>query len=123
MMAQPVVACCLFGHAAAAQKASEVADPPCDDSSMQMAPAEKADAELDTNDCPRCYDCDSTAMQAQASDDSATLSAASAEIPHAVLAAQFPKFAHRPVILKTGPPGEISLPLSTPITLKQRLLV
>lgn len=121
--AQPVMACCLVGHDAVAQDAALVSDPPCHDSGMQMSPADHADAAKDTGDCPGCNDCDSPLMQAQAADDSTLLSSSSAEISDAVLAAQFPGFAHRPVIFKTGPPGAPKLPLSTPITLKQRLLI
>jgi len=120
---QPVMACCLVGHEAAAQETSQVASPPCHDSSMQMASGQNVDTEQHSDECPGCYDCDSALMQAQASDDSTALSASSSEVPYAVLAAQFPGFAHDPVIFKTGPPGEPSLPLSTPITLKQRLLI
>lgn len=121
--AQPVMACCLAGHGAVAQKVAQVSDPPCHDSGMQMAPADKAGAAQDTDDCPGCYDCDSPLMQAQEAEDSTLLSSSSAEIPYAMLAVQFPRFAHQPVIFKTGPPGAPQLPLSTPITLKQRLLI
>jgi len=120
---QPVMACCLVGHEAAAQETSQVASPPCHDSGMPMAPAENTDTEEGSNECPGCYDCDSALMQAQTSDDSTALTASSAEVSYAVLAAEYPGFAHAPVIFKTGPPGEPSLPLSTPITLKQRLLI
>jgi len=121
--AQPVMACCLVGHGAVAQDVAQVSDPPCHDTGMQMAPADDTDATRDTDDCPGCYDCDSPLMQAQATDDSTLLSSSSVEISYAVLAAQFPGFAHRPVVFKTGPPGAPQLPLSTPITLKERLLI
>jgi len=123
LAAQPVMACCLVGQAAAAQETSQVASPPCHDSGMQMAPAQNANTEQDSDECPGCYDCNSALMQAQASDDSTALSASSAEVSYVVLAAEYPGFGHDPVIFKTGPPGEPSLPLSTPITLKQRLLI
>jgi len=119
MAAQPVMACCLVGHDAAVQ----VSEPPCHDTGMDMAPTDDGEAAQGTDDCPGCFDCDGPLIKAQGLGDGAVLAASSTDIPFAVLAARFSGFAHPQVIFKTGPPGEPQLPLSTPISLKQRLLI
>jgi len=123
MAAQPAMACCLTGHPASVAEAAQKDTPPCHAPGMQMAAAGTPDTPDTSTDCPGCDGCDSAVMQAQASGDNLILSGAASEIPLAVLSAQFPGFSYRPVIFRTGPPGEPARPLTTPISLKQRLLI
>jgi len=121
--AQPVMACCLVGHPAPALEVVQDANPLCHGNGMPMAPVASDDPDQGNDDCPSCDDCDRPVMLAQASDDSAVLSAVPPEFPLAALDAKFSGFGHEPTILKTGPPDDPPLPLATPITLKQRLLI
>lgn len=123
IVAQPVMGCCLVGHPAPALEVVQDANPFCHGNGMPMAPVASDDPDQGNDDCPGCDDCDSPVMQAQASDDSAVLSAVALEIPLAAFDAKFRGFGHEPTILKTGPPDDPTLPLTTPITLKQRLLI
>lgn len=75
------------------------------------------------SDCPGCYDCENPVMQSQSGEGGVVLPAMGAEFALAPIDANFPGFAHRSIVQKTGPPS-VSLPrLATPITLKQRLLI
>lgn len=122
---QPIMACCLAGHAEPAASHTSVDVPPChgeaplsahgDGKTGQQPPAPM--------DCPSCLDCDSAVMQAQSFENGALLKQLSPEIPLAVIASRFEGFGHTETIFKTGPPGDPPLPLSTPIILKQRLLI
>lgn len=122
---QPIMACCLAGHAEPAASHTSVEAPPCHGEAPLSA---HGDSETDQQkpapmDCPGCLDCDSAVMQAQSFENGALLTQLSAEIPLAVIASQFEGFGHTETVFKTGPPGDPTLPLSTPITLKQRLLI
>ena len=122
---QPIMACCLAGHAEPAASDTSVEAPPCHGEAPLSA---LGDNETDQQppspmDCPGCLDCDSAVMQAQSFENGALLTQLSPEIPLAVIASRFEGFGHTETIFKTGPPGDPPLPLSTPITLKQRLLI
>lgn len=122
---QPIMACCLTGHAESAASHTSVEAPPChgeaplsthgDSKTDQQPPAPM--------DCPGCLDCDSAVMQAQSFETGALLTQLSPEMSLAVITSRFEGFGHTETIFKTGPPGDPPLPISTPITLKQRLLI
>lgn len=121
--AQPVMACCIEGHSAPVILAEQNVEPPCHDDGMPMAADPGAQAGHERSDCPGCYDCEFSVMQSQSAGGSAVLPAMGAEFALAPIDANFPGFAHRSIVQKTGPPS-VSLPrLATPITLKQRLLI
>ncbi|MEL7322552.1 MAG: hypothetical protein AAFN03_11215 [Pseudomonadota bacterium] len=122
---QPVMACCLTGHAEPAASHTSVEAPPCHG---EASPASHGDTKTDQPspspmDCPGCLDCDSAVMQAQSFENGVTLTQLSSETPMAVIASRFEGFGHTETVFKTGPPGDAPAPLSTPITLKQRLLI
>lgn len=73
--------------------------------------------------CSGCADCDGAVMQAQIYDKSATPASGPSETPIRILDARFEGFGHRAIALKTGPPGDAPFLRSTPIALKQRLLI
>ncbi len=127
LAAQPVMACCLAGHAGTTAVAAAPASPPCHDAGMDMGAEANADAGATHGrgpaHCPGCLDCDSPVMQAQASDGGAILAGTRPDVPLALRAADFPGFATRPVVLKTGPPDAAPRRHETPLTLKQRLLI
>ncbi len=125
--AQPVMACCFLGHAEPAAEmvggdALQCHDGAVDKSASIGSRADRAPITA-LSDCPGCDDCDNPIMRAQNSGDSLVMASTVTEIPFVTVAVQFPGFAYPPIILKTGPPGELSLNLPTPITLKQRLLI
>ena len=122
---QPVMACCLTGHGEAAIADADTATPSCHDATESMS-----DVSLGVShempgpvDCPGCLDCDSAIMQAQSIDDSALLTQLLSDVPIAVLSAKFTGFGYKTTVYKTGPPVDPPLKASTPISLKQRLLI
>jgi hypothetical protein len=123
---QPIMACCLAGHAEPVASHTSVDKPPCHGEAPLSA---HGDSKMDQQqlpapmDCPGCLDCDSAVMQAQTFETGALLTQLSPEIPLAVIDSRFEGFGQAETIFKTGPPGDPPLPLSTPITLKQRLLI
>jgi hypothetical protein len=125
--AQPLMACCLDGHSASATELAQDNTMNCHDSAMPMPASHGSSADPGPNtaldECPGCDDCNHPIMQAQNPGDVLSVFSLVLEIPFATLAAQFPGFAHPPLHTKTGPPGASALPLNTPITLKQRLLI
>jgi len=122
---QPVMACCLTGHGepAITEAASEA--PPCHgEVPAQHQTSNTGDHDQPTPaDCPGCFDCDSAIMQAQTFDTNILLTQSSNQAPLAIIAARFDGFEYKPVVLKTGPPGDPPPTHYTPITLKQRLLI
>ncbi len=124
-VAQPVMACCLAGHQSA-QAAVERAEPPCHDAADKGTTdfaVNKYDAP-DPADCPGCVDCDILILASQAPDNLGRVTANVAD--DAVTMAPdmgFAGFEPELPTLATGPPRDTSLPLRTPISLKQRLLI
>lgn len=125
LAARPVMACCLTGHGETAMAEMKVESPPCHDevAAGHHGAAEEKQKPSSPFDCPGCIDCDTAVMQAHSVDDGAVLNQLPSEIPFIVLAARFDGFEHKSTVFKTGPPGDPPLPLPTPITLKQRLLI
>lgn len=125
MAARPVMACCLTGHGEPQITQASADMPPCH--GEQSAPEhseQTGDHERPSPaDCPGCFDCDAGVMQAQSFDDGTLLVQNSTEIPVAILTARFEGFEHKSIVLKTGPPGDPPRIHTTPITLKQRLLI
>lgn len=121
--AQPVMACCLAGHAEA-QIAQMSAEPPCHGDTHDAAPGAQTDAHdlANPRDCPGCPDCDRAAIGAQNFDDQAVLATGPSETPAGETATDFAGFEPRRVVLTTGPPRDPPLLHSSPVTLKQRLL-
>jgi len=98
--------------------------PPCHSDrqgAKQHAPAPSDTANL--FGCPGCADCNIAIVQAVSSVADAALAAGASEIPHTALSEQYVTQAFTPLAMKTGPPGATPGLLSTPITLKQRLLI
>jgi hypothetical protein len=125
LAAGPVMACCLTGHTQSAALYTSTETLPCHDAA---SPSGHEDAKAEQPaplpvDCPECVDCDSAVMQAQSFDHSVSLTQLTPEVHFAVIAARFEGFEHKATILATGPPGDPPLPLSTPMSLKQRLLI
>lgn len=125
VVTQPIMACCLTGHAEPAASHTSIEAAPCHG---EASPSSHVDTKTDqpspsTMDCPGCLDCDSAVMQAQSFQNGVTLTQLSSETPMAVITSRFEGFEHTATIFKTGPPGDPPLPLSTPIILKQRLLI
>ncbi|MEM6415590.1 MAG: hypothetical protein AAF720_13150 [Pseudomonadota bacterium] len=122
---QPIMACCLTGHAEPAASHTSIEAAPCHgEASLSSHGDTKTDQPSPSPmDCPGCLDCDSAVMQAQSFENGVTFTQLSPEIPVTVIASRFEGFGHSETIFKTGPPGDPPLPLSTPITLKQRLLI
>lgn len=126
LAAQPVMACCLTGHAQPA--ATEMsADMPCHDA-INSGPDHKDAAGPSTEnqngpDCPGCPDCNASTMQAQPSADETYQSKSAADFEFAAIEIRFTGFVPRSLVQATGPPRNWSLPVISPITLKQRLLI
>ncbi|MBA3069855.1 MAG: hypothetical protein FP825_15395 [Hyphomonas sp.] len=124
--AQPVMACCLTGHKVALV-AVERAELPCHGDTHDTAaqvPDSVANASSSQLDCPGCLDCDSLMMAVQAPDYSGVLTASTPETAVAMAPDMgFAGFEPQLPTLATGPPPNVSLPLRTPISLKQRLLI
>ncbi len=125
IVAQPVMACCLTGHGEPQITQASADMPLCH--GEQTAPEhseQNSDHERPSPaDCPGCIDCDAGVMQAQSFDDGTLLVQTSTEFPVAILTARFEGFGHKSTVLKTGPPGDPPRIHTTPITLKQRLLI
>ncbi|MFH1517225.1 MAG: hypothetical protein ABIH17_05000 [Pseudomonadota bacterium] len=124
--AQPVMACCLTGHEAPSVVA-EQAEPSCHGDTHDNA-AETQAGVTDTStgplDCPGCPDCDSLIMAVQAPDYTGILTASAPETAVAMAPKmEFAGFEPQFHTLATGPPRDVSLPLRSPISLKQRLLI
>ncbi|WP_370337593.1 hypothetical protein [Parvularcula marina] len=125
LAARPVMACCLTGDAEPVVAEFQTETPPChgETPASQHANADTANSDRDPSDCPGCFDCDAAIMQAHTVDDGALLTQITSEIPLVTLASRFAGFEHKPVVFKTGPPGDPPPLHHTPITLKQRLLI
>ena len=124
--AQPVMACCLSAHESTPVVA-ERAELPCHGDTHDAA-AQAQDGVANTSssrlDCPGCLDCDSLIMAVQAQEDPGFLAASAPdEAAEVAPGTRFAGFETRLLVLATGPPREVSLPLHTPISLKQRLLI
>lgn len=129
MVARPVMACCITGHNEAPSSVHSAETPSCHDaadSSEHTSSDTSGEMPGDMQgpmECPGCFDCDSAIMQAQTFDEGAVLTESLSEIPVALLTARFEGFHHNSTVLTTGPPGHAPPTNSTPITLKQRLLI
>ncbi len=128
LAAQPVMACCLTGHAPVAH-AGAGSPPPCHDSMAQMPATPDGQSRdiasgpgADPVDCPGCIDCDSTMMQAQSGGDTAVSPNTPGPVGLAAVETRFPGFEPRLMVRATGPPGRLFIAHTTPVTLKQRLL-
>lgn len=123
--AQPVMACCLTGHADVSV-AEITAEPPChgDAENGSVQARDGMHNASDPFDCPGCRDCDTAIMEAQVQHDWTVLtSVPSDDVPVIALEKRFPGFEPRLMVLSTGPPRDISFPLLSPVSLKQRLLI
>lgn len=123
--AQPVMACCITGHAAPAVEMAGMDDLPChnDDADGTIRADNDHRSMPDADDCPGCPDCNLPVMQGQVSGDTSVLPQPAPEVAIAVVAAQYPGHVPPPLILTTGPPAGQPLAPVTPLTLKQRLLI
>ena len=123
--AQPVMACCLAGHAdvVAVQNSTETA--PCHGEMSLSGHGKTVEAKHlpSPTECPGCLDCDTAVMQAQSFDSGVLLTKDSQETPLTILSARFDGFEHKITVFTTGPPGDRPVHRPTPITLKQRLLI
>jgi len=125
MVAQPVMACCVTGHAAPVVEMAEMDAPPCHNDDADGAIRADSDHRSmpDADACPGCPDCNLPAMQGQVSGDMSVLPQPAPEGALAVTAAQYPGHLPPPLILTTGPPAGPPKTPVTPLTLKQRLLI
>lgn len=125
LLAQPVMACCMAGHGDAHALAVSTDASPCHDAreDMDHVSSDASHPMPSSMDCPGCLNCDSALMQAQSADVAVALASTTIDAPISILETRFDGFQHASTVLKTGPPGDTPLPLFTPITLKQRLLI
>lgn len=122
---QPVMACCLAGHADAVTVQSPPETLPCH-GEMSHSDHGKTDAIYhlpSPTECPGCLDCDTAVTQAQSFDTNVLLTKDSQETSLTALTARFDGFEHKTTVFTTGPPGDPTISRPTPITLKQRLLI
>ena len=122
---QPVMACCLTGHADAVAAQSSTETPPChgEKSHSDHGKTDQANHLPSPTECPGCLDCDTAVMQAQSFDSGVLLTKDSQETPLTISSARFDGFEHKTMVFTTGPPGDLPVHRPTPITLKQRLLI
>ncbi len=123
--ARPVMACCLAGHDEAHGAETAVQAPPCHGVPQEGArhvPAAASDP-FNPFDCPGCVDCNVAVANADVPVADAVLAAGASEIPFTVLSTPFEAREFTPLALKTGPPGDPPALRSTPVSLKQRLLI
>ncbi|MBR9835066.1 MAG: hypothetical protein GYB42_07715 [Alphaproteobacteria bacterium] len=125
LVARPVMACCMVGHAQPVVSQAKVEAPSChtDQSSSVHDQMRHEQAPQSPLDCPGCLDCDTAIMQAQSADHGMLLPQVTSQMPIIAVASRFAGFEHKPIILKTGPPDVPPDTYPTPITLKQRLLI
>jgi len=119
--AGPVIDCCLLGHAEASVAVSQTDAPPChgaaDDASQpQPSPQEHSE-------CPGCTDCDAPMLQATAMDNAVAPASGHELQPAPVAARQWSGFDTPLVVRTTGPPSSSPPIRTSPISLKQRLLI
>jgi len=122
--AQPVMACCLTGHAEP-PRVQMPAEPACHDDMHDAAAGTPMDTHntADQPECPGSPGCDKAVMQAQAFEDWTVSTAGPVEIPAGVVEARYTGFEPHRIVLTTGPPRDRPPPLSSPVILKQRLLI
>ncbi|HRI99299.1 MAG TPA: hypothetical protein PKV67_00875 [Hyphomonas sp.] len=125
MAAQPVMACCITGHAAPAVEMAGMDGLPChnDDADGTIRANNDHRSMPHADNCSGCPDCNLPVMQGQVSGDTSVPPQPAPEVALAVLAAQYPGYVPPPLILTTGPPAGPPLAPVTLLTLKQRLLI
>ncbi len=119
--ARPVMACCVTDQAAGG--------PPDQRAELEIAPCHGPPAatlgqhdSAVSDECPDCPDCESAMMQADALAEAASPTGSADDAPAAAPPA-FDAFEVARTLQKTGPPSPAPRPRSTPISLKQRLLI
>ena len=122
--ARPVMACCFTGHGVSHMTEAAAEASPChgeQQGAEQHAPTPSDAANL--FDCPGCADCNIAVANTSVSVPDAVLAAGALEIPFTALSTHFEAREFTPLALKTGPPGAPPALRSTPVSLKQRLLI
>ncbi len=114
----PLLACCLTGFAETEAVAELVQDSPCHGDGAE--PAKQTDTD---SICPDCADCDPVMLKANGSDGLAGLLYRYTP-EHPSLQGQYQPLVAAPDRQRaTGPPRAPPLPVATPVSLSQRLLI
>lgn len=119
--AQPIAACYFSGAGTANAEGVVAAEPGCHD---DMASSQVSTENTEKRSfCPSGSDCDEAMMQTMAGTDDVAFSQESEIVALPAVLAHFTGFDHIEIVRKTGPPGRQGLTKTTPLTLKQRLLL
>lgn len=119
--ATPIMACCMTGHAQTHAMTIQAEAPHCHDD-MQPGAGKPVSGDM-VADCPGCADCE-PAMLGARSTDQATLLASAGQVQLSPVKADRRTGYDTPRTLQTtGPPRASPRLPTTPVSLKQRLLV
>ncbi len=116
------MACCMTGHAQTGEAIIQAEAPPCHGTmkSETAAPMSKDT----TADSPGCADCETAMLASKTADQSTVLTSADDFQLLPVEVNRWTGYETPRILRTTGPPRVTTgLPTSTPISLKQRLLV
>uniref|UniRef100_UPI0030F78B36 hypothetical protein n=1 Tax=Hyphomonas sp. TaxID=87 RepID=UPI0030F78B36 len=119
--ATPIMACCMTGHAQTHAMTIQAEAPPCHD---ELAPdaAKPMPGDM-VADCPGCADCESAMLAARTADQATLLSSAGQVQLSPVEVNRWTGYDIPRTLRTTGPPRASPRLPTTPVSLKQRLLV